>query len=520
MKLTLIADVHGNLPALEAVLRHARAQGAAQKILNLGDLTGYGPYPEEVVQWSRSPQVVSILGDYDQKVLSKKHRKAKWKHVKTADKRNMFSWTHHALSKGARKFLLALPESRTLSLEGVKILLTHGSPGSPQDYLGPDTPQEHLVELAARIDASVVLSGHTHQAFSRRVENVLFVNPGTVGRPDDGDPRASYAILEIANGEVKVQHYRIPYNIMAAVHGLRRAGLPEIFTQVVRQGLNYNDVAAVIVDSRGPAALEPSGAVTFLTDFGLKDHFVGVMKGVIAEIAPHARLIDISHQVRPQSVVEGARLLAEAVPYFSAGTVHVVVVDPGVGTTRRGLAARIGDHFFVAPDNGLLTLLLEKARGEGEVIKLFSLTNPAYWLPQISMSFHGRDIFAPAAAHLVNGMPINNLGEEIDDPHLLSLARPQPTQGGWRAEVMMVDWFGNISTNLQGSTLPEDKENIIVKIGETTIHGLTQAFGDGEPGDLIAMIDSTGHLAVAEVNGNAAERLNVHVGAPVFVEIH
>lgn len=519
MKLTLIADVHGNLPALEAVLRHARAQGASQTILNLGDLTGYGPYPEEVVRWSRSPQIISILGDYDKKVLSDKQRKTGWRRVKTADKRYMFSWTYQALSKRSRKYLRALPESRLIELEGVKIHMTHGSPGSPQDYVGADTSRERLVALAAMSDASVVLSGHTHQAFSRKVEGVLFINPGTVGRPDDGDPRASYAILEIEKGKLEVAHFRVPYNIMASVQGLRQVGLPEVFTQVVRLGLNYNDIVAAFKGSSEPPVLEPSGTVTLLTDFGLKDHFVGVMKGVISNIAPHANLIDISHQVRPQSIVEGARLLAQAVPYFPPGTVHVAVVDPGVGTERRALAVQIGDHFFVAPDNGLLTLLLEKAEGAGETKKLISLTKPGYWLPQISTSFHGRDIFSPVGAHLANGLPLNKLGEEIDDPRLLKLAQPLATQNGWKAEVVMVDGFGNICTNLLGSALPEDKENITIKIAETTIRGLTQAFGDAKPGTLIALVDSTGHLAVAEVNGNAAERLNVHVGTPVLIEV-
>lgn len=519
MKITLIADVHGNLPALEAVLQHTRTQGASGMILNLGDLTGYGPFPEEVVRWSYSPQIISVLGDYDQKVLSKEHRKAHWEIVKNPDKRLMFAWTHHALSKRSRKHLLSLPARQTITVEGVRILLTHGSPDGQQEWSRQETPPEHLAELASMGDAAVILSGHTHQAFSHELDGVLFVNPGTVGRPDDGDPRASYAILEIDNGHVTVEHHRVAYHVMATVDALRKAGLPEVFTQVVRRGMNYQDTVAAVGNPPASEDLEPCGTVALLTDFGLKDQFVGVMKGVIAGIAPQAALIDISHQVRPQSVIEGARLLAQSAPYFAPGTVHIAVVDPGVGTERRALAAQIGEHFFVAPDNGLLTLVLEKAWAEGQTVRLVSLTKPEYWLPQISAIFHGRDIFAPVGAHLANGIPLESLGAAIDDPHLVRLAHPQPTPTGWQAQVELLDGFGNICTNLMGSWLPEDKENLTVRIGDTVIHGISRTFGDASPGTLIALVDSTGHLAIAEVNGNAEERIKIHIGTPVFVDV-
>ena len=212
-------------------------------------------------------------------------------------------------------------------------------------------------------------------------------------------------------------------------------------------------------------------------------------------------------------------MLSQAVPYFPAGTVHVAVVDPGVGTERRALAAQIGGDFFVAPDNGLLTLLLEKAQVEGLPVKLISLTKPDYWLPDISAIFHGRDVFAPVGAHLANGIPLSCLGEEIDDPFVVTLPQPQPTATGWQAEVVLLDGFGNICTNLLGSRLTGNKDNTTIRIGEITLNGLTHTFGDAAPGELIALIDSTGHLAIAKVNGNAADQLDVHIGTPVFVDL-
>ncbi len=519
MKLSLIADIHGNLPALEAVLQHARAQGAAHIILNLGDMTGYGPFPDEVVRWSQSPKVTNIMGNYDQKVLSKQHRKNRWHSVKTADKRRMFQWTYRALSKKSRKFIKSLPEQRLLEFDRVQLLMTHGSPTSLTEHLRQDTPETHLAELSTHTRANIVLCGHSHQAFKRKVNGVLFVNPGTVGRPDDGDPRASYAILDISQGHVSVTHFRIPYNTMATVRALRQAGLPDSFTWVVRYGLNYQDATQKMAEATDILVPDPNGEITLLTDFGLQDHFVGVMKGVIASIAPQARVIDISHQVQPQNIRQAGRMLAEAAPYFPPGTVHIAVVDPGVGTNRRGIAARIGPHFFVAPDNGLLTPHLTRANDAGEPVQIVALNKKQYWLPEISTSFHGRDIFSPIGAHLANGLTLHTLGHLIDDPIRLTLPQPRPIEDGWQAEVALVDVFGNLSTNLPASALPDDLDKLTVTINNETIHGLTRAFADRAPGTLIAIIDSTNALGISLVNGNAAKELHAKIGTPVVIKV-
>jgi S-adenosyl-L-methionine hydrolase (adenosine-forming) len=517
MKIAIISDIHGNRHALEAVLRHARGQDAAQLIINLGDSIGYGPNPEEIIKRIKGAGFINLLGDYDRKVISKKHRQSGWKAVKNSDKRAMFAWTYQSLSKNARRFIKALPKQCDLHLEGFHLLLTHGSPEFHDEHLGPDTPESRLKELAELANADVVLCGHSHQAFTRLVAGTLFLNPGSVGRPDDGDPRASYAILELREGTASAYTFRVPYNVTGVVQAMRRTSLPPIFTEVFRQGTNYNHVRAEIGQPQPKPTLEPCGRITLLTDFGLKDHFIGVMKGVIAKISPQTRVIDISHQIRPQNVTQAARMLLEAAAYFPPGTVHVAVVDPGVGTSRRALAARVGQYFYVAPDNGLLWPVLESAKKKGEQIILADLDQPKYWLPDPSASFHGRDIFSPVGAHLANGIPLKILGSPINDPVQLDLHEPEAIPKGWQGEVVMVDVFGNLSTNIPASAFPEGKKVSKVEIGQTTILGLTRAFGDVEPGSLIATIDSTGSLAISVVNGNAAQRLDVDIGTPIRV---
>ena len=517
MKIAVLSDIHGNRHALNAVLRHARGQGAARLILNLGDSVGYGPDPEGVINQIQGSGFVNLIGDYDQKVLSKQHRQESWKSVKNPDKRAMFAWTYQALSKPAKKYLKSLAETRILNLEGLRVMLTHGSPESHDEHLGPDTPDTRFEALAEGADANVILCGHSHQAFIQRSGGVLFLNPGSVGRPDDGDPRASYGVLELRESKASAQTFRVPYNITGAVQALQRTGLPSIFEEVLRQGKNYKDVRAQIGEQSPAFTFEPSGTLTLLTDFGLQDHFIGVMKGVIAEISPQTRVIDISHQIRPQNVSQAARMLLEAAPYFPPGTVHVAVVDPGVGTSRRALAARVGPYFYVVPDNGLLWPILEKARHEGEAFLLVNLDKPQYWLPNPSASFHGRDIFSPAGAHLANGLPLEVLGSRIDDMVSLDLPQPKKTSKGWQGEVVMVDVFGNLNTNIPASALPVARRVEIVEIGQTSIAGLTRTFGDAKPGTLIATIDSTGSLALSVVNGNAARQLGVDIGAPVRV---
>jgi S-adenosylmethionine hydrolase len=253
-----------------------------------------------------------------------------------------------------------------------------------------------------------------------------------------------------------------------------------------------------------------------MTDFGLKDGNVGVMKGVMMGIAPQAQLIDLSHLITPQNILEAALILHRSVPYFPPGTIHMVVVDPGVGTARRPMAARIGGQFYVGPDNGTITRWLERAENEGLQTVFIHLNRPEYWLPKVSHVFHGRDIFSPAAAHLAAGTPLEQLGAVMRDPVRIAIPRPKRTEQGFRAEVIHVDHFGNLSTSLYEDDLGEAQVKT-VSLGGVTIQGLNRTFGERPPGELMALFGSTGNLIISEVNGNAAKRLGVQVGEAVEV---
>ncbi len=260
--------------------------------------------------------------------------------------------------------------------------------------------------------------------------------------------------------------------------------------------------------------------ITLMTDFGIKDGNVGVMKGVILGIHPQAQIVDLSHMISPQNIPEAALILLRSVPFFPKGTVHVVVVDPGVGTQRRPMAARIGDWYYVGPDNGILTMLLERAEQEGWQTEFVHLDKPKYWLGEISHVFHGRDIFAPSAAHLAAGVPLMELGTHISDPLRLQLPKPVQLKNGWRGEVIHVDHFGNVASNIRSEHLGrmlDRLEKISVRLNGTQIQGMVRTFGERPEGELVALLGSTGNLIVSVVNGNAALRLNAHIGDPFEV---
>ena len=252
--------------------------------------------------------------------------------------------------------------------------------------------------------------------------------------------------------------------------------------------------------------------ITLTTDFGLADGYVGTMQGVILSIAPGATLVDLSHQVPAQDVRAGAFVLYQAVPFFPPDTIHVAVVDPGVGSQRRALALRTSHGVFVGPDNGLFSYVL----ASGELHETASLANRAYQLPYVSSTFHGRDIFAPAAAHLANGVPLGELGPPAQDLVLLPLPRPELRADGLLvAHVMHVDHFGNLILDVTAADLPGP---VRLELAGRRIEGLSQTFADVAPGQLVAYGGSSRqHLEIAVRDGNATHSLGLGVGDQVLI---
>ncbi len=256
--------------------------------------------------------------------------------------------------------------------------------------------------------------------------------------------------------------------------------------------------------------------ITITTDFGTKDGFVGTMKGVIWSICPEAHIADISHEIAPQNILEGAFALWRAYSFFPSGTVHIAVVDPGVGTKRRPIAARLGGHTFVGPDNGLFTPMYEDAEQYGLTMEVVHLAIEKYWLHNVSHTFHGRDIFAPVAAHLANGVPLSDLGPALRDPARIKMPKPVKTAKGWRAHVTVVDIYGNLTTDLPAESVARSR-NVIFRLGGQEVHGLVQSYGHKKPGDLVALVDSEDFIEIAVVNGSAAQTLGAKVGDVVEV---
>ena len=259
-----------------------------------------------------------------------------------------------------------------------------------------------------------------------------------------------------------------------------------------------------------PARPAPSGIVTLLTDFGLDDPYVGVVKGVLLGRAPRARLVDLTHGIPPQDVPRAALVLEGAFRAFPPGTVHLAVVDPGVGTARRALAVAAAGHYFVGPDNGLLGFL---AGAPGAVTRTLRAV-PTPGRP-VSRTFHARDVFAPAAAALVRGVPFGRLGPRSAPPRRLAVARAVRRGDRVRGAVLLADRFGNLLTNLRAQDLPGAPARCVVALAGRRIVGLSATYAARPRGQLGAVIDSSGRVEVFVREGNAQARLGVGAGAPV-----
>lgn len=251
--------------------------------------------------------------------------------------------------------------------------------------------------------------------------------------------------------------------------------------------------------------------ITLTTDFGVADHYVGTMKGVILSRCPEARLIDISHEIPPFSIYSAAYTIDQAAPYFPAGTVHVIVVDPGVGTSRKGLCAEALGQFFVAPDNGVLSLVARRDKN----LRTRELANRALWLPSPSSTFHGRDIFAPVAAAIASGSARpEDVGPIVSGIELLADLQPRQIEPGvWQARILSVDRFGNVITNLEASVFPQVATGrFAIEAGTHSVNTFSKTFGDAARGACFAFLGSSGYVELGMNQQSAAELLGISAG--------
>ena len=279
--------------------------------------------------------------------------------------------------------------------------------------------------------------------------------------------------------------------------------------------------------------------ITFLSDFGIGDAYVAEVKGVLLSIAPDATIVDISHLVPAQDNVRGAMLLASAFQRFPTGTIHLAVVDPGVGTFRRAVAAEAGGHRFVGPDNGLLSLAFDslggfRARQPHEQVgdsratprpladeaNVVVLDQPRFWLQPVSTTFHARDLFGPVAANLANGVSLSEVGSRIGELSDLQLERPRLNPMDGRSvdgSVLAIDHFGNLVTNLRAADLPATPDSLLIRILDHEVRGIVETYGSTD--GLTALIGSGGYLEIAVPNGSAAVLLGAEVGTIVTIRV-
>lgn len=263
----------------------------------------------------------------------------------------------------------------------------------------------------------------------------------------------------------------------------------------------------------------PSGHISLLTDFGFDDAYVGVMKGVIARINPRATVIDLCHQVPPQNIQRAAFLLLSSYAFFPPGSVHVAVVDPTVGGERRSLCVAAGEFFFVGPDNGVLFPSCARAG----IRSIYSLENEDYFLAERSRTFHGRDVFAPVAAHLSAGVKPANMGRKIRTMKRLMLPSPTVGRRCVKGKIMFADRFGNLVSNIDERAIAEafpgiTPSKLVVRCGGGRINGLSETYCDVSAGVALALFDSHNLLELAVREGSASDRFRAGVGSEVCVE--
>jgi len=255
--------------------------------------------------------------------------------------------------------------------------------------------------------------------------------------------------------------------------------------------------------------------IALLTDFGLNDNFVGVMKGVIYRINPEAKIVDLFHQVESHNIRDAAFLLKGSYPYFPEGTIFLVVVDPGVGGERKSIIVKTKKHLFVAPDNGVLSFLKEK-----EIKMIVEITNEEYFLKPVSSTFHGRDIFASVAAHLSKGKNVKNFGPVIREMEKLEFPEPQLKNNRLVGEVMYIDHFGNLITNISRDTFLRfiEGKKFKIAIGKAKISKISSSYQEGKKGLPIAIFDSFDNLEISLYCDDASRHLNLHKDSKIYIE--
>jgi len=262
---------------------------------------------------------------------------------------------------------------------------------------------------------------------------------------------------------------------------------------------------------------EACGLITLLSDFGFRDEYVACLKGVILSLNPRVRLVDLTHEVPPQDIQTGAFILAATAPYFPPGTIHLAVVDPGVGTSRRALAAACRGQFWVGPDNGLFHLIFTGQRD----LEIVSLENPDYFLPQVSATFQGRDLFAPVAAQLSLGVPLALMGPAVRDPVRLRWPEPVVTENRLTGRIIQVDRFGNLVSNIAADLFKHWLKGRPFRlwIGPAVITRLCHTYGEAAPGEMLALVGSHGYLEIARAGASAAGRLMAGKGLPLEIRL-
>jgi len=271
-----------------------------------------------------------------------------------------------------------------------------------------------------------------------------------------------------------------------------------------------------------------SAIITLTTDFGLNDAYVAAMKGVILGINPEATLVDVCHTIKPQNILQAAFVLSTAYEFFPQGTIHLIVVDPGVGTERRAIILRTPTADFVAPDNGVLSYIIQQSSTKPIVtsadqlielqpgLEAMAITKPQFWRSPVSPTFHGRDIFAPVAARLSLGFSPTDFGETITSIHMLTLPQPYQTPDGTLVgHILHIDSFGNLVTSIRSHDLPKTAKSMTIKVGEQIVSGLSHTYAEGR--GLMALIGSSGYLEIALTGGSAYALTGADVGSEVRV---